>query len=107
MQQNLDLTESHIEPSKMTLYRFGNTSSSSLWYKLAYLEAKGSITKGDRIWQIGFGSGFKCNNAVWHALRTVDPIREKNPWTKEIHKFPTQVPKMSTIVTSTMKKFEV
>ena len=24
------------------------------------------------MWQIGFGSGFKCNSAVWRALRDVD-----------------------------------
>ena len=23
-------------------------------------------------WQVGFGSGFKCNSAVWKALRNVD-----------------------------------
>ena len=24
------------------------------------------------LWQVGFGSGFKCNSAVWKALRNVD-----------------------------------
>lgn len=75
----------------MTLYRFGNTSSSSLWYELAYSEAKGRIKKGDRAWQIGFGSGFNCNSAVWHALRTIDPVMERNPWTDETHDFPVNV----------------
>ncbi|KAL1340187.1 hypothetical protein AAHE18_U099300 [Arachis hypogaea] len=97
LEKNLDLTDWHMEPSRMTLYRFGNTSSSSLWYELAYTEAKGRIKKGDRTWQIAFGSGFKCNSAVWRALRTVDPAKEKNPWIDEIHDFPVQVPKVATI----------
>jgi hypothetical protein len=28
------------------------------------------VRRGERVWQIGFGSGFKCNSAVWRALRT-------------------------------------
>ncbi|CAN0900297.1 3-ketoacyl-CoA synthase 11 [Linum grandiflorum] len=84
LEKNLQLSEWHMEPSRMTLYRFGNTSSSSLWYELAYSEAKGRIRKGDRTWQIAFGSGFKCNSAVWKALRTIDPAKEKNPWMDEI-----------------------
>ncbi|KAK4729691.1 hypothetical protein R3W88_022679 [Solanum pinnatisectum] len=93
MEKNLVLTEWHMEPSRMTLYRFGNTSSSSLWYELAYSEAKGRIKKGDRAWQIGFGSGFKCNSVVWHALKTINPKDlEKNPWTDEIQDFPVHVP---------------
>ncbi|XP_058770712.1 3-ketoacyl-CoA synthase 11-like [Vicia villosa] len=97
LEKNLDLSDWHMEPSRMTLYRFGNTSSSSLWYELAYTEAKGRIRKGDRTWQIAFGSGFKCNSAVWRALRTVDPAKEKNPWMDEIHEFPVHVPKVETI----------
>ncbi|KAK6945041.1 FAE1/Type III polyketide synthase-like protein [Dillenia turbinata] len=97
IEKNLQLTERHVEPSRMTLYRFGNTSSSSIWYELAYTEAKGRVRKGDRIWQIGFGSGFKCNSAVWKALRTINPAKEKNPWMDVIDQFPVDVPMVATI----------
>ncbi|XP_072973576.1 3-ketoacyl-CoA synthase 20-like [Typha angustifolia] len=100
LEKNLELSEWHMEPSRMTLYRFGNTSSSSLWYELAYTEAKGRIRSGDRMWQIAFGSGFKCNSAVWKALRTINPKKEKkNPWMGEIHNFPVHVPKVETVAT--------
>ncbi|KAK6254862.1 hypothetical protein SCA6_016167 [Theobroma cacao] len=98
LEKSLDLTQWHVEPSRMTLYRFGNTSSSSLWYELGYSEAKGRITKRDRVWQIGFRSGFKCNSAVWRAVRTVNPTVEKNPWMDEIDKFPLRVPQVASIV---------
>jgi 3-ketoacyl-CoA synthase len=98
LEKNLQLSQWHLEPSRMTLYRFGNTSSSSIWYELAYSEAKGRIRRGDRTWQIAFGSGFKCNSAVWKALRTVNPAKEKNPWTDEIVKFPVFIPKISPLV---------
>lgn len=97
LERNLQLTDWHMEPSRMTLYRFGNTSSSSLWFELAYAEAKGRIRKGHRLWQIGFGSGFKCNSVAWRALRKVNPAKEKNPWINEIHQFPVDVPKFSAI----------
>ncbi|KAJ4958262.1 hypothetical protein NE237_025373 [Protea cynaroides] len=97
LEKHLQLTEWHMEPSRMTLYRFGNTSSSSLWYELAYTEAKGRIKKGDRAWQIAFGSGFKCNSAVWKALKTVNPAMEQSPWIDEIDQFPVNVPKSAPI----------
>ncbi|XP_051129219.1 3-ketoacyl-CoA synthase 11-like [Andrographis paniculata] len=99
LEKTLQLTEWDMEPSRMTLYRFGNTSSSSVWYELAYAEAKGRVKKGHRVWQIAFGSGFKCNTGVWRALKTVDPAKEKNVWMDEIHKFPVQVPKVMPIPT--------
>ncbi|KAF9601342.1 hypothetical protein IFM89_019074 [Coptis chinensis] len=94
LEKNLQLSEWHMEPSRMTLHRFGNTSSSSLWYELAYTEAKGRVTRGDRVWQIAFGSGFKCNSAVWRALRDVPvPTKEyrTNPWVDSIDHYPVKV----------------
>ncbi|XP_042486365.1 3-ketoacyl-CoA synthase 10 [Macadamia integrifolia] len=93
LQRNLELSDSNMEASRMTLHRFGNTSSSSIWYELAYLEAKGKLKRGDRVWQIAFGSGFKCNSAVWRTLRRVRrPTR--NPWLDSVDRYP--VPKSST-----------
>lgn len=78
-EKNLELTKEHMEASRKTLERFGNTSSSSVWYELAYLEANNKMKRGDRIWQITFGSGFKCNSAVWRALRNIQRPK-KSPW---------------------------
>ncbi|OVA04738.1 FAE1/Type III polyketide synthase-like protein [Macleaya cordata] len=93
LQKNLQLSEWHMEPSRMTLHRWGNTSSSSLWYELAYTEAKGRVSSGDRVWQIAFGSGFKCNSAVWRALRAI-PVGEckTNPWADSVDRYPVKVP---------------
>lgn len=80
IQKDLKLTEENMEASRRTLECFGNTSSSSIWYELAYLEHKGKMKRGDKVWQIGFGSGFKCNSVVWKALKDIDPPRNNNPW---------------------------
>lgn len=92
VEKSLQLSEFHMEPNRMTLYRFGNTSSSSLWYELAYMEAKGRMRKGDRVWQIGFGSGFKCNSAVWRSLRDLKASSVSNCWTDFISSYPVHVP---------------
>ncbi|CAI5470709.1 unnamed protein product [Closterium sp. Yama58-4] len=91
LEKNLQLSQWHIEPSRMTLYRFGNTSSSSIWYELSYAEAKGRVRRGDRVWQIAFGSGFKCNSAVWRALRRIKPEDNLGPWDDCIHEMPAQL----------------
>ncbi|GAV90024.1 FAE1_CUT1_RppA domain-containing protein/ACP_syn_III_C domain-containing protein [Cephalotus follicularis] len=83
----LNLTKHDMEASTMTLYRFGNTSSSSVWYGLAYAEAKGRIKRGHRVWQIAYGSGFKCSSVVWRAMKTIDK-EENNPWGDEVDEFP-------------------
>ncbi|XP_071731394.1 3-ketoacyl-CoA synthase 5-like [Rutidosis leptorrhynchoides] len=91
MQKNLGLSDEHIEPSRMTLHRFGNTSSSSLWYELNYIEAKGRMKKGNRVWQIALGSGFKCNSAVWRCNRTIEPPTHGGPWADYIDRYPLSV----------------
>ncbi|TVU28367.1 hypothetical protein EJB05_19884, partial [Eragrostis curvula] len=75
LQRSLKLSDEQVEASRMTLHRFGNTSSSSLWYELAYIEAKGRMRRGDRVWMIGFGSGFKCNSAAWECIRPAPNCR--------------------------------
>uniref|UniRef100_A0ACD5ZVC8 Uncharacterized protein n=1 Tax=Avena sativa TaxID=4498 RepID=A0ACD5ZVC8_AVESA len=87
VQRSLSLSDVHVEPSRMTLHRFGNTSSSSTWYELAYIEAKGRMCIGDRVWMIGFGSGFKCNSVVLECI--VPPIcNVDGPWASCIQRYP-------------------
>jgi 3-ketoacyl-CoA synthase len=90
IQRSLGLSDKHVESSRMTLHRFGNISSSCLWYELAYIEAKRHMQRGDRVWMIGFGSGFKCNSAVWECI--VPPHSEDGPWATCIHRYPVHDP---------------
>ncbi|XXG84258.1 hypothetical protein AAC387_Pa10g1810 [Persea americana] len=89
----LGLVDEDLEASKMTLYRFGNTSVSTVWYSLCYMEAKGRVKKGDSVWQISLGSGFKCNSAVWKCMSDLGP-RVDNAWSDRIHLYPVEVPKV-------------
>jgi len=69
VQKSLDLAERYMEPSKRTLEDWGNTSSSSIWYEAEWIERFANLQVGQRVLQISFGSGFKCNSAVWRTLR--------------------------------------
>lgn len=86
VQRSLGLSDLQMEPSRMTLHRFGNTSSSSVWYELAYIEAKGRMHRDDRVWMVGFGSGFKSNSAVWECIRPAGEVDKA--WAGCINKYP-------------------
>jgi len=69
IEKNLSLSPKDMEPSRATLRDRGNTSSSSIWYELRYIEEHMNIRRGHKVLQLAFGSGFKCNSAVWTRLR--------------------------------------
>ncbi|KAJ0964400.1 hypothetical protein J5N97_029522 [Dioscorea zingiberensis] len=62
--RGLGVGPNEMDPALTMFRRFGNQSSSSMWYQLAYLEAKGRVSKGERVWQLAIGSGPKCNSLV-------------------------------------------
>lgn len=78
LSKQLGLDARRMAPSANTLHWYGNTSSSTVWYSFGFVESVQGVTRGDTVWQIGFGSGFKCNSAVWKALRTTR--REHTSW---------------------------
>lgn len=69
VQQSLQLSDDLIAPSKAILNCRGNTSSSSIWYEMQYLLDNKLVRRNQTVLQMGFGSGFKCNSAVWKALK--------------------------------------
>lgn len=44
------------------------------------METFQGVKKGERVWQLGFGSGFKCCSAVWVSLKKNE--EKHDAWTE-------------------------
>ncbi|KAL8240876.1 hypothetical protein R6Q59_014231 [Mikania micrantha] len=86
--KKMQLKDDEIEAALMTLHRFGNQSSSSLWYELAYMEAKERVKQGERVLQLGMGTGPKCTSLVWECNRPIVNEAHKGPWAECIDRYP-------------------
>ena len=53
MEETLQLSKDHMQPSRDTLRVFGNTSAASTWYILSRVESTTGVAKHDRLWQLG------------------------------------------------------
>ncbi|KAI3985357.1 hypothetical protein MKX01_033671 [Papaver californicum] len=71
LEKSLQLSSVHVEASRMTLQRLAILKLNLV--RVGVHESKGRMHKNNRVWQIAFGSGFKCNSAVWVALKNVKP----------------------------------
>jgi 3-ketoacyl-CoA synthase len=78
--KGLGFDEEELQAVLATFQRFGNQSAASIWYQMAYLEAKEKIKKGDRVLQLGLGSGLKCNSLVLECVRDFDREDISGPW---------------------------
>jgi len=96
--KSLALNDHDLEPARMALYRFANTSSGGLWYVLGYMEAKKMLKKGETILMISLGAGFKCNNCVWKVMKDSE---DKNVWKDCIDHYPP-----NTLANPFSKKFD-
>jgi len=76
----LGLRPSQLLPMLRPFERYGNTSSSSTWYAWSFVETCQGVKRGQRLWQLSFGSGFKCASAAWTALR--DCNEQHDAWTE-------------------------
>ncbi|KAL6977286.1 3-ketoacyl-CoA synthase 19 [Sarracenia purpurea var. burkii] len=93
--KSLGLSDYDLEPARMALHRFGNTSAGGLWYVLGYMEAKKRLKKGDKILMISLGAGFKCNNCVWEVMKDLDG---GNVWEDCVDSYPTKTDRANSFM---------
>ncbi|KAL6763254.1 FAE1/Type III polyketide synthase-like protein-domain-containing protein [Haematococcus lacustris] len=76
LQTGLSLPTTAMMPSFAGLKEYGNTSCSTTWYSMAYIETCQGVKKNQRVLQLGVGGGMKAGVNVWRAMRD---IRQEHP----------------------------
>jgi 3-ketoacyl-CoA synthase len=96
IQKGMSLPMEMMLPSFASLRDMGNTSSSTTWYSMAYMERFGMVKQGQRIMQVGRGGlvdragglGLGASAAVGLSFADVprlrglqsQPLHSKSPW---------------------------
>lgn len=74
IQQGLSLPAGKMLPSFAALRDYGNTSCSTTWYVLAYMESCDKVAKGHRIMQVGHKQTHKpCTGVALVTTSSNDP----------------------------------
>lgn len=76
LQQAMRLPAEQMLPSFATLRDYGNTSCSTTWYVMAYMESIDGLKRNQTVMQIGMGGGMKAGVNIWRALRDVNCTHE-------------------------------
>lgn len=58
-----DFKHESILITLLILHSIKSRSSSTIWYSFSFIEAIQGVVKGDRTWQVAFGSGFKVRRS--------------------------------------------
>ncbi|KAL0343344.1 UNVERIFIED_CONTAM: 3-ketoacyl-CoA synthase 6 [Sesamum angustifolium] len=93
LQKNLQLSAEHVEASRMTLHRFGTHRHLRSGMKMSYIEAKGEMKKGDRVWQISGVLDSKCQTVRCGSV-TGASRRRRRPWQDCIDRYPVHIPEI-------------
>ncbi|KAJ8434220.1 hypothetical protein Cgig2_029744 [Carnegiea gigantea] len=83
--KGLQLSAYELEPARMALHRWGNTSTTGFWNLQGYMEAKKRLIKEDKILIRSFGAGFKCNNCLLEVIRD---LKDSNVWDGCLDEYP-------------------
>jgi 3-ketoacyl-CoA synthase len=68
IKDSLSLTEEDCRASRNVLYKYGNTSSSSIWYEIDEVENTYTVTNGQHALAIAVGSGIKVQTMYLTAV---------------------------------------
>lgn len=85
IQKGMSLPDEAVIPSFASLRDMGNTSSSTTWYTIAYLESQGMVKKGHQIMQVrdrGLPSLWMGAHGLAHMLQrstAAAPPSEQRP----------------------------
>ena len=66
VKEELNLSETQLQPTRYILAEYGNVSSATVWFELEEILRRG-ISRGDWCVMLAFGAGFSVHGSLLHA----------------------------------------